>query len=93
MSYLLGCPPYGVHLCNKISIFKEIPKIRVSIILGSLTGLHKDRPDAKPLMQLFREACPKDVVVMGCGRMASGEDVRALEALGVDVAVFGQACK
>ena len=24
---------------NKISIFKEIPKIQISIILGSLTGL------------------------------------------------------
>lgn len=54
-----------------------------------ITKKHKERSDAKPIMQLFREACPKDIIVMGCGRMSSGEDVRALEKLGVDVAVFG----
>ena len=30
-----------VHLCNKISIFKEIPKIRISIILASFKSLMK----------------------------------------------------
>eukprot|EP00927_Polykrikos_kofoidii_P050556 TRINITY_DN44450_c0_g1_i1.p1 TRINITY_DN44450_c0_g1~~TRINITY_DN44450_c0_g1_i1.p1 ORF type:complete len:384 (-),score=69.48 TRINITY_DN44450_c0_g1_i1:133-1284(-) len=51
---------------------------------------HKKQADPKPLVQIFREACTKDVVVMACGDVKSGEDVRRLSDLGIDAAVTGR---
>lgn len=66
-----------------VSLFKHAPT--------HVASTHKTRADAKPLVQVFREACPKDVIVMACGRISSAADVQALSALDVDVAVMGTA--
>lgn len=55
-----------------------------------VTPKHADKPDAKPLIQVFRDAIPKDVVVMSCGGIQSGHDVQSLMDMGVDVAVMGK---
>lgn len=44
----------------------------------------------KPLVQLFREACPKDVVVMACGGVDQASDVENLRKLGINMAVMGK---
>lgn len=55
-----------------------------------ITPKHKDKVGAKPLVQVFREALPKEVIVMSCGGVASGEDVQTLLDMGIDVAVTGK---
>jgi len=55
-----------------------------------VTAKHAASGQAKPLVQVFREACHKDVVVMACGGIKSSADVRTLTNLGVDVAVVGK---
>merc|ERR1712046_113625 len=55
-----------------------------------VTKKHADRGETKPLVQLFREACPKDVVVMACGGVNQASDVADLKKLGVDIAVMGK---
>ena len=70
----------GVHFVS-VSIFGHCPT--------HITAKHKDRPNPKPLVQEFRDALPKDVVVMACGGVKSGNDVKALRDMGIDVAVMG----
>lgn len=65
-----------------VSLFRHAP--------SHVTSKHKKRGDSKPMVQVFREACPKDVVIMACGKVTSGADVRALTALGVEIVVMGQ---
>merc|ERR1711988_831102 len=55
-----------------------------------VTKKHADRGETKPLVQLFREACPKEVVVMACGGVNQASDVEELRELGIDVAVMGK---
>merc|ERR1712070_151603 len=55
-----------------------------------VTKKHADRGETKPLVQLFREACPKEVVVMACGGVDQASDVEDLKKLGIDVAVMGK---
>jgi 2,4-dienoyl-CoA reductase-like NADH-dependent reductase (Old Yellow Enzyme family) len=55
-----------------------------------VTKKHAERGETKPLVQLFREACPKDVVVMACGGVNQASDVEDLKKLGIDVAVMGK---
>jgi 2,4-dienoyl-CoA reductase-like NADH-dependent reductase (Old Yellow Enzyme family) len=69
--------------------------ISVSIFVRSnpashVTKKHADNGETKPLLQIFREACPKDVVVMACGGVSEGADVAALHRLGIQVAVMGK---
>jgi len=55
-----------------------------------VTAKHASRGETKPLVQIFREAIPKDVVVMACGGINQGSDIRLLKEMGVDVAVMGK---
>lgn len=57
-----------------------------------ITPKHKESKGeaAKPLVQVFREELPKDVVVMCCGGIKSAADVQTLLDMGVDMAVTGQ---
>lgn len=55
-----------------------------------VTAKHKEAGSSKPLAQVFRDALPKDVVVMCCGGIKSGRDVQTLLDLGVDVVVTGK---
>ena len=57
-----------------------------------ITAKHKETKgeDAKPLVQVFREELPKEVVVMCCGGIKSAADVKTLMGMGVDIAVTGQ---
>lgn len=55
-----------------------------------VTPAHAELPESKPLMQVFREACAKDVVVMACGGVKSGDDLRRLAEMNIDVAVTGK---
>jgi 2,4-dienoyl-CoA reductase-like NADH-dependent reductase (Old Yellow Enzyme family) len=68
--------------------------ISVSLFVESsathVTKKHSEKGETKPLLQLFREACPEDVVVMACGGVNDGADVAALRQLGVQVAVVGK---
>merc|ERR1711939_541125 len=69
--------------------------ISVSLFVRSsaathVTKKHADKGETKPLLQIFREACPKDVVVMACGGVNDGADVAALHQLGIQVAVMGK---
>lgn len=64
-----------------VSIFGHCPT--------HVTPNHKGRSNPKPLVQEFRDALPKDVVVMACGGIKSGQDVAKLRELGIDVAVMG----
>lgn len=65
-----------------VSLFKHSPT--------HVTAKHSERGLTKPLVQVFREECPKDVVVMACGGVNQGSDVKALNDLGVEVAVMGK---
>jgi 2,4-dienoyl-CoA reductase-like NADH-dependent reductase (Old Yellow Enzyme family) len=54
--------------------------------------LEKYGENAKPLIQVFTDALPDDIVVMCCGGVKSANDVQTLLDMGVDVAVTGQTC-
>jgi hypothetical protein len=71
----------GAHFIS-VSLFGHSPT--------HITAKHKDREDAKPLIQEFREALPDDIVLMSCGGIASGRDVQTLLDMGVNVAVTGK---
>lgn len=66
-----------------VSLFRHAPT--------QVATTHAKRGDSKPLLQVFREACPKDVVIMGCGKIKSAAEVRAVRDLGVDCVVMGTA--
>lgn len=65
-----------------VSLFKHSPT--------HVTAKHAERGVTKPLVQVFRDACPKDVVVMACGGINQSSDVKALNDLGFEVAVMGK---
>merc|ERR1712070_957909 len=67
--------------------------ISVSLFTKSATHVtekHAEQGETKPLVQVFREACPKEVVVMACGGVDQASDVEELQKLGINVAVMGK---
>merc|ERR1712070_1261784 len=69
--------------------------ISVSIFVRSnpashVTKKHADNGETKPLLQIFREACPKDVVVMACGGVNEAADVAALQEMDIQIAAMGK---
>jgi len=65
-----------------VSLFSHSP--------SHVTPKHRENENAKPLVQVFRENLPEDVVLMCCGGIQSGADVQALLDMGVNVAVMGK---
>lgn len=65
-----------------VSIFGHCPT--------HVTPKQKEKGETRPLVQVFRDALPKDVIVMACGGVASGKDVYTLLDMGIDVAVTGK---
>jgi 2,4-dienoyl-CoA reductase-like NADH-dependent reductase (Old Yellow Enzyme family) len=55
-----------------------------------VTKKHAEQGSTTPLVQVFRESCPKDVVVMACGGVNQASDVAALRELGIEVAAMGK---
>ena len=74
------CAEDGVDFVS-VSIFGDVTHI---------TPKHRERPDAKPLVRVFRDALPSDVVLMACGGVRSAARASAVLDVGADVVVCGK---
>jgi len=78
------------QLCEDGADFISVSLFVRSSAATHVTKKHADKGETKPLLQIFREACPEDVVVMACGGVNDGADVAALHQIGIQVAVMGK---
>ncbi len=82
----------GLDLDESISVSKTLADANVDYVHLSLWDCKrntKKRPEASAIT-LFREALPKDVLVIACGAIWTREDADAAIAKGADVVALGR---